>query len=114
VNRSHACVDLRSDARPRPGYLELRGYQHEAADRVIADLGSTNRALLVLATGLGKTVVGGEVIRRHLEAQPGSQVLVVAHMEELVEQLEKALWRHLDKSVPTQLLTGRASPCRSS
>jgi superfamily II DNA or RNA helicase len=41
-------------------------------------------------------------------------VLVVAHMEELVEQLEKALWRHLDKSVPTQLLTGRASPCRSS
>lgn len=93
-----------------PATYELRGYQHEAADRIVADLGSTNRALLVLATGLGKTVVGGEVIRRHLEAQPGSQVLVVAHMKELVEQLEKALWRHLDKSVPTQLLTGDTNP----
>ncbi|TWH01722.1 superfamily II DNA or RNA helicase [Nocardioides sp. J9] len=89
---------------------ELRPYQLEAAERIQADLEDTNRALLVLATGLGKTVVGGEVIRRHLESHPDARILVVAHMKELVEQLEKALWRHLDKSVPTQVLTGDTRP----
>jgi len=50
------------------------------------------------------------VIRRHFQNNPGAQVLVVAHMKELVEQLEKALWRHLDKEIPTQLLTGDTQP----
>ena len=93
-----------------PSTYELRDYQVEAANRITADLEASNRALLVLATGLGKTVVGGEVIRRHFAAEPESRVLVVAHMKELVEQLEKALWRHLDKSVPTQVLTGDRKP----
>jgi superfamily II DNA or RNA helicase len=93
-----------------PDAYALRDYQSEAADLLCADLRESNRALLVLATGLGKTVVGGEVIRRHLEENPDSSVLVVAHMKELVEQLEKALWRHLDKSVPTQVLTGDTKP----
>ncbi|MDR6437043.1 superfamily II DNA or RNA helicase [Paenarthrobacter nicotinovorans] len=93
-----------------PTTYTLRSYQETAADRVEADLDANARSLLVLATGLGKTVVGGEVIRRHLEKNPGTRVLVVAHMKELVEQLEKALWRHLDKSVPTQVLTGDLKP----
>lgn len=93
-----------------PSKYELRPYQLEAAERIQTDLEDTNRALLVLATGLGKTVVGGEVIRRHLESHPDAKILVVAHMKELVEQLEKALWRHLDKSVPTQVLTGDTRP----
>lgn len=88
----------------------LRPYQLAAAASVEADLDSRQRAMLVLATGLGKTVVGGEVIRRHLTAHPSEPVLVVAHMKELVEQLEKALWQHLDKDVPTQLLTGDHRP----
>lgn len=93
-----------------PSPYDLRDYQTTAADAIERDLRDTNRALLVLATGLGKTVVGGEVIRRHLEANPGARILVVAHMKELVEQLEKALWQHLDKSVPTQVLTGDTKP----
>ncbi|MDV7134521.1 DEAD/DEAH box helicase family protein [Williamsia muralis] len=88
----------------------LRPYQAIAADRVEADLGGRGKALLVLATGLGKTVVGGELIRRHMIVNPGARVLVVAHMNELVEQLEKALWRHLDKDVPTQVLNGKSKP----
>jgi superfamily II DNA or RNA helicase len=93
-----------------PSRYELRPYQADAVAAVETDLRSKGRALLVLATGLGKTVVGGEVINRHLEANPGTRVLVVAHMKALVEQLEKALWRHLDKSVATQVLTSDTKP----
>ncbi|PZS27966.1 MAG: restriction endonuclease subunit R, partial [Pseudonocardiales bacterium] len=93
-----------------PTTYKLRDYQAAAASKVESDLVAKGRALLVLATGLGKTVVGGEVIRRHLEVHPGAQVLVVAHMKELVEQLEKALWRHLDKDIPTQVLSGDSKP----
>ncbi|MBW8481900.1 DEAD/DEAH box helicase [Actinomadura parmotrematis] len=89
-----------------PARYQLRDYQLAAADAISADLKSHGRALLVLATGLGKTVIGGEVIRRYLTVDPTAQVLVVAHMKELVQQLERALWRHLDKSVSTQLVTG--------
>jgi superfamily II DNA or RNA helicase len=93
-----------------PHELPLRSYQIAAADAVESGLRENGRALLVLATGLGKTVVGGEVIRRFLSENPGEPVLVVAHMKELVEQLERALWRHLDKSVETQVLTGDSKP----
>jgi superfamily II DNA or RNA helicase len=85
---------------------ELRKYQRAAIEAVERDLANEGRALLVLATGLGKTVVGGEVIRRFLAKRPDAKVLVVAHMKALVEQLERALWRHLDKRTPTWLLTG--------
>jgi superfamily II DNA or RNA helicase len=89
-----------------PSRYKLRPYQKASVEAIEADLQARHRSLLVLATGLGKTVVAGEVIRRHLEAHPGSQALVLAHTKELVEQLEKAIWRHLDKTVPTQILTG--------
>lgn len=93
-----------------PTNYKLRPYQTAAASSIEIDLNRHGRALLVLATGLGKTVVGGEVIRRHLHAHPDARVLVVAHMKELVQQLEKALWRHLDKRIPTQVLTGDSKP----
>jgi len=89
-----------------PSGYQLRPYQKAAAEAIEADLEARHRSLLVLATGLGKTVVGGEVIHRHLLGHPGGQVLVLAHTKELVEQLEKAMWRHLGKTVPTQILTG--------
>ncbi|WP_424567958.1 DEAD/DEAH box helicase family protein [Streptomyces sp. CH-036] len=93
-----------------PAKYALRPYQAEAADAVVRDLGANGIALLVLATGLGKTVVGGEIISRHLKVNPAANILVVAHMKELVAQLEKAMWRHIPKSVPTRLLTGDSRP----
>ena len=94
----------------RFGTLEPRPYQAEATTSLSRDLDQRGKALLVLATGLGKTVVGGEVIRRELEEHPGVQILVVAHLKELVAQLERAMWRHLSKSVRTQVLTGDERP----
>ncbi len=87
-----------------------RPYQEDAIEAIEASLVAGRRALLVLATGLGKTVVGGEVIRRRLDAQPDARVLVVAHLKELVQQLERAMWRHFDKRTSTQVLTGEFKP----
>ncbi|GHH46435.1 DEAD/DEAH box helicase family protein [Lentzea cavernae] len=90
----------------RFGTPTLRNYQRKALDRIEADLESTGRALLVLATGLGKTVIGGEAVNAHLSRNPTDKILVVAHAKDLVHQLERALWRHLPKQVSTRLLTG--------
>ncbi|MFH8717210.1 DEAD/DEAH box helicase family protein [Streptomyces zaomyceticus] len=94
----------------RFGRVTPRPYQVEALQALTDDLDASGRALLVLATGLGKTVVGGEVIAAHLRCVPEDQVLVVAHAKDLVQQLERALWRHLPKEVPTRLLTGDTRP----
>lgn len=90
--------------------MVLRDYQDEAVAAISNDLRERGRALLVLATGLGKTVVGGEVIGHHLHEYPTDDVLVVAHQKDLVNQLERAIWRHLPKDVPTQVLTGDDKP----
>jgi len=90
--------------------LTLRDYQDAAVSALWSDLQSRHRALLILATGLGKTVVGGEILGRYLRENPDRDVLVVAHTKELVNQLERSLWRHLPKRVPTQVLTGEERP----
>ncbi len=90
--------------------LRLRDYQDAAVSALWADLSARRRALLILATGLGKTVVGGEVIRRYLSQDRTRDVLVVAHTKDLVQQLERSMWRHLPKAVKTQVLTGDEKP----
>ncbi|MDX3099040.1 DEAD/DEAH box helicase family protein [Streptomyces sp. ME19-03-3] len=88
----------------------LRPYQVTALEGVVSALDGCGRALLILATGLGKTVIGGEVIARHLRRHSDDKVLVVAPTKDLVEQLERSLWHHLPKGVRTQLLTGDHRP----
>lgn len=104
--------DLQSlfDAASEQAPIVLRDYQDAAVSALWSDLQARRRALLILATGLGKTVVGGEIIGRYLRDIPGRDVLVVAHTKELVDRLERALWRHLPKQVPTQVLTGEDRP----
>lgn len=90
--------------------FELYPYQDAALAAVVADLAAADRALLFLATGLGKTVVAGEVLKRFLNAAADNNVLVVAHARDLVDQLERAMWRHLPKSVRTQLVSADSRP----
>lgn len=90
--------------------LTLRDYQDSAVAALWSDLQRRRRGLLILATGLGKTVVGGEVVGRFLRENAGQDVLVVAHQKDLVNQLERALWRHLPKRVKTQVLSGDDKP----
>mgnify|MGYP000917672416 CR=1 FL=1 len=91
------------------GY-EPRTYQKRAIARVEADLKKTGRGLLILATGLGKTLIGGQVIARRLAANPSSRILVLSHLKDLSSQLEKEMWHHIPKSVATGLLTGDSKP----
>lgn len=89
---------------------DLRPYQVEAFQAARYDLEKRHSAFLVLATGLGKTVIAGTVIDWFLAKHPDAQVLVLAHTRDLVDQLERALWRHLPKDVPTQQLQGSEKP----
>lgn len=89
---------------------DLRPYQVEAFQAARHDIEKRNSAFLVLATGLGKTVIAGTVIDWFFSKKPDAQVLVLAHTRDLVDQLERALWRHLPKDIPTQQLQGLEKP----
>lgn len=93
-----------------PGGFAPRPYQAEAVSAAKDGLASAGRALVIMATGLGKTVVAGEVVRAHLERHPESTVLVAAHTTDLIAQLERAMWRHVGKGTPTALLSGDERP----
>jgi superfamily II DNA or RNA helicase len=93
-----------------PSRYELRPYQTSAIKEVKRSIDSTGKALVIMATGLGKTVVVGEVVDWWLKEHPREDVLVVAHVKEIVRQLERAMWRHVPKWISTQALTGDEQP----
>jgi superfamily II DNA or RNA helicase len=88
----------------------LREYQSEAAHKIISDLEIRARALLYMATGLGKTVIAGAVLKYFMRTGKARQVLVVAHMIDLIEQLQQALWKDIPLDVPTQIVDGSNKP----
>ena len=72
---------------------------------------SSNSALIVMATGLGKTFVATEAIRRlNNSRRHPLNVLVLAHRNELVYQLERAFWPFLTKHILTTIWNGYESP----
>lgn len=74
------------------GNLEtvLRPYQRAAVDAVLRDFAvGRRRVLVVMATGLGKTVLFADLVRQELAA--GGRVLVLAHRGELLEQAAQKL-----------------------
>jgi len=91
---------------------ELRDYQAEAVGQLTSALSETGRGQIVLATGLGKTVVMAETISNLFRDGRicGNCALVLAHTRELVDQLHKAFWYQLPKWVPTGLLAGGEKP----
>lgn len=91
---------------------DLRDYQDECVQHLVAVLRETGRGQLVLATGLGKTVVMAETTAQLLRdgAIDGRRILVLADKRELVEQLQREFWQQLPKDVPTHLLIGGEEP----
>lgn len=64
--------------------MRLRDYQEAAAEGVFREWQEHASALAVLPTGLGKTVLFAEIIRRMHER--GARAMVLAHREELITQ----------------------------
>lgn len=89
-----------------PARRALRDYQREASERLREALLDTGRGQVVLATGLGKTVVIADAVADLLDDDrvKGGKVLVLAHTRDLVDQLQKAFWFQLPKWVATHRL----------
>ena len=93
-----------------PKKWNLRKYQEDAFEKIKIDLLNNNRSLLFLATGLGKTVVSGEVIRDFIEDKVDPNILVLAHSTELISQLSASLISMLPKSINSQIISGIDKP----
>lgn len=71
--------------------MELRGYQKKAIEAI--ELNSKNgiqKQVMVLATGLGKTVIFSHLIADRIKEQ-GGKALIIAHREELLTQAKDKL-----------------------
>ena len=64
--------------------MELRDYQNAAVEACRTDLALHRSVLVVMATGLGKTVVMIDMVRRCLDK--GGRCMIVAHRDELIRQ----------------------------
>lgn len=108
--------DLKKAARTVPLYAPsrptLREYQAEAVGRLRDAVLETGRGLIVLATGLGKTVIVAELVSDLLkdELLEGGKILVLAHTVPLIDQLLTSFWRHLPKTIMTHRLAEGERP----
>lgn len=91
--------------------LEPRDYQEQPINKLLQLYqDGEERALLSLATGLGKTFVAGRFLSHILDGQPNLRILVLADQKPLIRQFEESLWSHLPKEVSTHLWYGPESP----
>jgi len=95
-----------------PARRELHPYQEDASSRLRSALTDTGRGQVVMATGLGKTVVMAETVADLLRdgLLPNRRVLVMADKKEIVRQLNQAFWYQLPKWIPTHVMTGDEKP----
>ncbi|MCG3178261.1 MAG: ATP-dependent RNA helicase RhlB [Phycisphaerae bacterium] len=95
-----------------PARRTLRDYQEDASTRLREALLDTGRGQIVMATGLGKTVVMAETVAdllRDNRVEHG-RILVLAHTVTLVNQLQQAFWFQLPRWVHTHRLAEGETP----
>ena len=106
---------LKKASKLEPGKIinkkPLRDYQEEAIKNIVQPFfdNHTNRTLIVLATGLGKTFVAAEAMRRINAIKP-IRALVLAHTNSLVYQLERSFWPFLTPEQSTFVWNGYEHP----
>jgi len=88
-----------------------REYQEEAIRATLRTYNEnlSRSALIVLATGLGKTFVACESVRR-LNGMSPMRVLIIVHTNELVYQFERAFWPFLTTQKETLVWNGYERP----
>jgi len=93
--------------------LRLRDYQEEGITRILERYFDrvSRSALVVLATGLGKTVTAAEAVRRiRVQSQRSLRVLVLAHTIDLVHQLERSFWPFMSSEDASCIIGGGQRP----
>ncbi len=70
----------------------LRDYQHQALDAIWENL--DRHVVASLPTGSGKSHIIAELCRKALQEFPGTRILVVAHVKELLEQNAEKIRLH--------------------
>jgi len=83
-------VNLQLDYAPRSerkNARNLRPYQLESVEAVLRELETVKSTLIVMATGMGKSVIFAEIA-----ARTAGNVLVLSHRNELVQQVRDHLW----------------------
>ena len=95
-----------------PSAKELRPYQRDPFEKLCDALVGVGSGQLVLATGLGKTVILAETVASlyrdgHIK---GGRVLVLAHTRPLIDQLLQAFWSQLPRTIATTALRKRRLP----
>ena len=104
LNHSKEITDY-SKQRKKP-----REYQEEAIEAAVKSIRDSGKALIEMATGLGKTIVLAEVIDRMMMMKNDLKVLILADKKAIVSQNEKAIWSQLSKNIITNILTGSEKP----
>ncbi len=89
---------------------ELRPYQDGIVNKVIQtyDEGG-KKALYIVATGLGKTVIAATIAKKLWE-RGCRRILVLCHQTDLAQQLEQGFWPQLSKDVPTSVFFNGIPP----
>ncbi|WP_312702446.1 DEAD/DEAH box helicase family protein [Sedimentibacter sp.] len=87
-----------------------RSYQEIAISGIVnAHMNGTKKAMVVMATGLGKTFVAAESIRR-INKVKRIRTLVLTHTNSLVYQLEKSFWRFMTQEQKSIVWNGYETP----
>lgn len=93
-----------------PNTKPPRPYQESAITNIVsAFIDGRKRSLAVMATGLGKTFVAAESIRR-IQALSKKRVLILAHTNPLVYQLEQSFWNFMTKDQRSVVWNSYESP----
>lgn len=92
--------------------FRIREYQESAVQKIVGEWldQPSGSALVVLATGLGKTFVAGEAVRRIAALKGELKVLIIAHTNDLVYQLERSLWPFIGPGRSTVVVNGAERP----
>ncbi len=88
--------------------MKLMDYQEAAVEGVFREFAEHGSTLAVLPTGLGKTVLFAEVIRRMHEG--GARAMVLAHREELITQAADKIRRVTGLDAQIEMGEYRAEP----
>ena len=89
---------------------EPRDYQSRIAESVLRGYrAGRNKALFVVATGLGKTVIASSIADA-LYSSGLRKILVLCHSTDLAFQLQRAFWGQIPKGVPTRIFMDGEPP----